>query len=381
LIAGTNITLTGTADNITIASSGGGVSDLDGLTDVVISNPQSFEVMRRNLLNNTWENGKAVFSACADVDLTGLSNNDILRYDGTAGRWKRITLNAGSGISIIHNPNEILISSAGGGGIPVGTSGERPIGTIGAIRYNTTLSSIEIYNGIVWRSIEFLGSNIYIVQNGQVASQITTGTFSYLNAWNCTVFHKNLVMASDNNYDGDWSQGMLGFGFSQSNPTISPDSRNTANRLCYWSTSLGRVSPITWPGGLGSRPLLVNMFFPSGTKLTGCKLYAFNSPLNSRGAGMKIFGSTFPNNFDPSTPGNSNNYFTNPVYQTILLWEQETLLWNVNTPDSGFIDPIYCINFPIQTAISSVHILFHTNQGEIGGNVANCYLPGIIFEQ
>lgn len=37
--------------------------------------------------------------------------------------------------------------------VPVGTTGERPAGATGYMRYNTTLSSFEGYNGTAWGSI------------------------------------------------------------------------------------------------------------------------------------------------------------------------------------------------------------------------------------
>lgn len=50
--------------------------------------------------------------------------------------------------------DDIIISTSGGFGVPVGTTAQRT-STQGAIRYNTTLSKFEAYDGVSWNSLAY----------------------------------------------------------------------------------------------------------------------------------------------------------------------------------------------------------------------------------
>lgn len=41
-------------------------------------------------------------------------------------------------------------STTGALTLPTGTTAQRPVGVVGMVRYNTTLSKVEIYNGTTW---------------------------------------------------------------------------------------------------------------------------------------------------------------------------------------------------------------------------------------
>lgn len=46
--------------------------------------------------------------------------------------------------------NTLVSTGTGALTLPTGTTAERPTGIVGMIRFNTTISSPEIYNGTTW---------------------------------------------------------------------------------------------------------------------------------------------------------------------------------------------------------------------------------------
>jgi len=93
-IEGTNITLTIADDSandevdVTITASGGGASNLDALTDVVITSPSTGQVLKYNGTN--WINdtdatggGGGNLDSLTDVVITSPSNTQVLKYNGT----------------------------------------------------------------------------------------------------------------------------------------------------------------------------------------------------------------------------------------------------------------------------------------------------------
>jgi D-arabinose 1-dehydrogenase-like Zn-dependent alcohol dehydrogenase len=101
LIAGSNVTITtnATNDSITIASSAG-ATNLDALTDVIISSPNVDQVLKYNGTN--WINGAApsasatlffpFYKSSGAADSIGLISNSILPFTNFAGTSKNITL-------------------------------------------------------------------------------------------------------------------------------------------------------------------------------------------------------------------------------------------------------------------------------------------------
>ena len=95
LIAGTGITLTTNAntDSITISSTssggGGGASNLNDLTDVVITSPSNGQVLKYN--GTSWVNGTDATSGgttlldnLGDVSIVGPTIGQVLKYNGTS---------------------------------------------------------------------------------------------------------------------------------------------------------------------------------------------------------------------------------------------------------------------------------------------------------
>lgn len=103
----------------TVSGGGGGATDLDGLTDVVISSAATGDIIRYNGTNwvdsvNTTDVvtegtnlyftdaradariAAASFGDLSDVDLTGLSDGDGLEWDATAGNWIPTTSTGGN---------------------------------------------------------------------------------------------------------------------------------------------------------------------------------------------------------------------------------------------------------------------------------------------
>lgn len=74
-------------------SGGGGVSDLDDLSDVDITTPTNGQVLKYNSTSQKWENGTGGGGASdlddlTDVDITSVSNGQILKYNSTTSKWE-----------------------------------------------------------------------------------------------------------------------------------------------------------------------------------------------------------------------------------------------------------------------------------------------------
>ena len=103
IVAGTNITLSGSGTGeVTINSSGGGGSStLDGLTDVTISNLQTNEILK--YIGSAWVNdtdatgsgGATDLNGLTDVTITTPSSGQVLKYDGS--NWVNDTDATGGG--------------------------------------------------------------------------------------------------------------------------------------------------------------------------------------------------------------------------------------------------------------------------------------------
>lgn len=101
-----------------------------------------------------------------------VETSNELRFTDTAGNAK-LTLNLTTGASL---------TSTGALGVPVGTTAERPTGSSGKIRFNSTVNKYEGHNGTTWSSIgggaTGGGSDDIFIENGQTVTTnytISTG--------------------------------------------------------------------------------------------------------------------------------------------------------------------------------------------------------------
>ena len=121
----------------------------------------------------------------ADVDTSGISIDNLLRWNGTD--WVPVTttqiiweqaLVYGQGLAgrttywdtdttlnytaINYSATEWNASALTGAvGVPSGTTSQRPTGAAGKMRYNSDLGDIEFYNGSAWRSVAESSANVF----------------------------------------------------------------------------------------------------------------------------------------------------------------------------------------------------------------------------
>lgn len=97
--------------------------------------------------SNTFIKGSLIPTANLVYDLGSHTNRFRSAY------FSGNTIYLGNAI-LSSSGNDIVISTSGGFGVPVGTTEQRT-STLGAIRYNTTLSKFEAYDGISWNSLAY----------------------------------------------------------------------------------------------------------------------------------------------------------------------------------------------------------------------------------
>ena len=111
--------------------------------------------------------GASVFSGVATF-----SNNVILG----AATTNTVTLNSATIVA----PSELSISSTGAVKLPSGTTAERPTGTAGQIRYNSSLDRYEGYANSAWNALGAGatggGSDTVFVENSQIVTTSYTIT-------------------------------------------------------------------------------------------------------------------------------------------------------------------------------------------------------------
>lgn len=96
-------------------------------------------------------------------------------------------------VNILAASGDSSFNSTGAVKIPVGTTGERPTGAVGKIRWNSTLTQYEGYNGSSWTLLggavisndTATASNLY-----PVFSSVTTGNASTLYTGNAKLLYK-----------------------------------------------------------------------------------------------------------------------------------------------------------------------------------------------
>jgi hypothetical protein len=111
--------------------------------------------------------GAAVFSSTVAV-----SGNVTLG----AATTNTVTLNSATIVA----PTELAISSTGAVKLPSGTTAERPSGTAGQIRYNSTLDRYEGYANSAWNALGAGatggGADTVFVENSQIVTTSYTIT-------------------------------------------------------------------------------------------------------------------------------------------------------------------------------------------------------------
>jgi len=96
-----------------------------------------------------------------DVDLSGISDGEFLVYNSTSGNFEAGTVTAPTPAAVSDAAN----TSTGYFALPAGTSAQRPgSATTGMVRYNTTNSEYEVYDGSNWRALTTQTAGVYSVE-------------------------------------------------------------------------------------------------------------------------------------------------------------------------------------------------------------------------
>lgn len=100
----------------------------------------------------------------------------------------RVSSTGNFGIGSTNPLVKLVVNSTDAVGLPVGTTAQRPTGATGYIRYNTTLSSFEGYNGSAWTSVgggaTGAGTDKIFWENGQTV----TGNYTISSGFNAGTF-------------------------------------------------------------------------------------------------------------------------------------------------------------------------------------------------
>jgi len=116
---------------------------------------------------NVKVNGNNITTTSTSFDVIN-SNATTVNAFGDA-----TTLNLGGATGTLTIGNEVvIIDSVAGLQIPVGTTGDRPADVTGRIRFNTSLSAFEGYDGIAWNT---LGGVIDVDQDTKIVAEDNPG--------------------------------------------------------------------------------------------------------------------------------------------------------------------------------------------------------------
>lgn len=156
-----------------MAVSGAGLSIADG--DGIAGNPTITLAGQVLNLANLSANGLMTITSAGALSATSLLNvanqTAVYNADGTTGNPT---------IGLADNPT---LPGTGAVLVPVGTTGQRPAGVIGKIRYNSTDNAYEGYSAGLWRQFSLAGGVTLIdTGTGLTGGPITgTGTISITN--------------------------------------------------------------------------------------------------------------------------------------------------------------------------------------------------------
>lgn len=179
--------------------------------------------------------GSVLGGTDSNVQLTGVTNGNILTYDGADAYWKNTDLTAGTGISISKSANGVLTitnTSPSSGGTVTSVSGTAPIASTGG---NTPTISI---------------------------SQATTSTNGYLSSTDWNTFNNKQPAGSyltsvtaDSPLSGAGTSGshlVIAQATTSTSGYLSSTDWNTFNNkqpAGTYVTSVGATSPVTSTGG------------------------------------------------------------------------------------------------------------------------------------
>lgn len=156
-----------------IAYSGNGLTIADG--DGIAGNPTVSLTGQVLALANLSANGLMTITSAGSLSATSLLNvadqTAVYNADGTTGNPT---------IGLADNP---ILPGTGAVLVPVGTTGQRPAGVVGKIRYNSTDNAYEGYSAGSWRQFSLSGGVTLIdTGTGLTGGPITgTGTISIAN--------------------------------------------------------------------------------------------------------------------------------------------------------------------------------------------------------
>lgn len=152
------------AGNVTAPYFFGNGSQLSGIiTSVtkIISGTSNVSVYENGNVTTYINNSQKIAVTSSNIHVSGsIIPTANISYDlGTTTHRFRSAYFSGNtiylGNAILSSSgDDIVISTSGGFGVPVGTTEQRT-STLGAIRYNTTLSKFEAYDGISWNSLAY----------------------------------------------------------------------------------------------------------------------------------------------------------------------------------------------------------------------------------
>jgi hypothetical protein len=122
LVAGTNVTITGTWPNQTVAASGGGGSGT--VTSVAASVPSVFSITGSPITTSgtlaITYSGTALPVANGGTGQTSYTDGQLLIGNTTGNTLTKATLTAGTGITVTNASGSITIAASGGGGTSLG---------------------------------------------------------------------------------------------------------------------------------------------------------------------------------------------------------------------------------------------------------------------
>lgn len=100
----------------------------------------SNETIKFRTATSTWNELASTISTLSDVNLSGLTDGDSIRYNGATSKWE-----TDSSLVVTKTANTGAIT------LPMGTTSQRPgTSTTGMFRFNTDVDSFEGYNGASW---------------------------------------------------------------------------------------------------------------------------------------------------------------------------------------------------------------------------------------
>jgi len=195
---GSGLTTTdgGAASSFTVSLTGA-LANLNTLGNGLVAKTSTSVLANRTITAGTvglsLTNGDGV-SGNPTVSLTGLplslaqlTGSGILTYSGSTfnprtitGTSDQITVANGTGvsgdptISITSNP---ILPGTGSVTVPIGTTGQRPVGNNGQLRYNSTTGNYEAYSGGSWQQFTVGGVQTFSAgSTGLQPSSPTSGT-------------------------------------------------------------------------------------------------------------------------------------------------------------------------------------------------------------